>query len=194
MRLAKLERVIRIFFLDLAKGGKVRENKTLRAIMAELGCPVILNQTHSLFTLFGLTAYPFLEGRGYDPSCFWVINQFYKILKQGRLKQNTYRCEMIDWCRESFKRKNVKDLTEDGDSCFYSPWLRTTREELQLCSFGRFWTTWKLAGITPYSESEDRTNGTQDYPADYDPDASMVEFKSVEELMDFFGGNSFSHD
>lgn len=32
------------------------------------------------------------------------------------------------------------------------------------------------------------------HPAGLEPEASMVKFKSVEEMLDFFGGKSFSND
>ena len=140
------------FFIDVARGGQIRDNNTLKTIMGELGCPVILNQTDSLFTIIGQISNLLSEGDGLDPSCFWVINQFYKILKKGCLTQGTFKCEMIDWCRSSFNIHHVADLTEDGDSCIYSPWLRTTKEECQQCAFGRFWATWGLSGIAPVTE------------------------------------------
>ena len=138
------------FMLDIARGGVLRENNHLRVILGELGCPVVLNNTNGLTTIIGRISF-YLNN---DPSCFWVFNQMYKIFKHGCLHDNTYKCEMIDWCKESFKQKNVKDLTTNGDDCLYSPWKRMSDEEFQLCTFGRFWRTIKLSGIEPVSLME----------------------------------------
>lgn len=139
------------FLINIARGGKIRENDPLKATLGELGCPVVLNNTEDLISIFGRISYLLKDDNFYDPSCFWVFNQMYKLFKQGALHNDTFKCEMIDWCKMCFKMKNVKDLTEEGDSCLYSPWLRTSDDEFQLCSFGRFWRTIGLAGVEPVS-------------------------------------------
>lgn len=138
------------FFLDIARGSTICENNLFKRILGEIGCPVILNKTEDLTSIFGRIAF-LDQNETYDPSCFWVINQMYKILRYGCQQNNTYKCEMIDWCKKSFLLKKVKDLTTEGDNCFYSPWLRVSNEEFQLCAFGRFWRTIKLGGIEPIS-------------------------------------------
>lgn len=140
------------FFLEIARGGMLRDNTPLRSVMGELGCPVILNKTNTLTTILGRISFMLSCKTMYDPSCFWVFNQMYKILKQGCLNNDTYRCEMIDWCRDCFIKKGVKDLTSEGDECIYSPWKRVSDEEFQLCTFGRFWRTIKLAGVEPVNQ------------------------------------------
>jgi len=139
-------------FLDIARGGSIRNNRFFKGVLGALGCPVILNNTNYLTTIYGQISEPFFKnGNIYDPSCFWVINQMYKIFKQGCLNNNTYQCEMIDWCKKSFIEKQKKDLTMESDDCLYSPWRRMTDEAFQLCTFGRFWRTIKLSGVEPVS-------------------------------------------
>ena len=141
-------------FLDIARGGQLCDNTPLRSVIGELGCPVILNNTNALTTILGRISFLLAKDRGSDPSCFWVFNQMYKIFKQGCLNNDTYKCEMIDWCKNCFNIKQVKDLTVEGDDCLYSPWRRMSDEEFQLCTFGRFWRTIEMSGIEPCTHKE----------------------------------------
>lgn len=144
------------FFLDIARGGVLRDNNILKRILGEIGCPVILNKTEALTTIYGRISVLAAQSKGksYDPSCFWVFNQMYKMFKHGCQENDTFKCEMIDWCKKSFAEKKVKDLTAEGDNCLYSPWLRMSDEEFQFCTFGRFWRTIKLSGISPVNKKK----------------------------------------
>lgn len=143
------------FFLRIAREGQICDNSALRSVLGELGCPVILNNTNALTTIIGRISLLPAQGSMNDPSCFWVFNQMYKIFKKGELNNNTYKCEMIDWCRDSFAKKQVKDFTSEGDDCLYSPWHRMSDEEFQHCTFGRFWRTIQLSGVEPVRNTDD---------------------------------------
>jgi hypothetical protein len=55
------------------------------------------------------------------------------------------RCQLFDWCKDSFNRQNLLDLTAEGHECRYCPWENVrNRKRLDQCSFGRLWAAWRL--------------------------------------------------
>jgi hypothetical protein len=134
--------------LDIAKNGRIKDNIPLLCCINSIGCPVILNADKSLIV-------PIVNEKidisKLDPSCFWTINQIYSIFsKKGALQHNTYKCEMIEWCKNSFKKNKVDDLTKKGDCCIYAPWERANKdEEYQICPFAQIWYSWGMKNFKP---------------------------------------------
>ena len=115
-----------------------------------IGCPIILNQNK---TYLDTIVKKEIELESIDPSCLWSINQIYTIFsKNNSLKNNTYRCEMIDWCKMSFLKKNVDDLTSKDDKCYNAPWERASNtEDTKYCAFAQIWFSWGMKDVKPIS-------------------------------------------
>lgn len=55
------------------------------------------------------------------------------------------KCELFDWCKDSFNRQSLSDLTSIGYQCRYCPWENVRdRKRLDQCAFGRLWAAWRL--------------------------------------------------
>lgn len=138
------------YMIDIARGGEIRNNKTLIAILNEIGCPVIMNSDNVL-------TYIRNDSVKYEvqPPVFNVINQIYSILKDGVVIDYGYRCKLLDWCKKDFEKNGVEDLTSKDDKCIYAPWERKLPNELFHCFFGQIWFTWGLKDVTPIREQND---------------------------------------
>lgn len=134
------------FMLDLVRNGKLVVNGKISNIEYKnlydlLGTPIIVNDNYELFfqapagTTFNLR-YKYL----------WVINQVYKIYRNG-LNQGTHRCEMIDWCDARALKKNIPSFTTAD--CRYSPWVRASETQPNDCAFSRLWYTWEMLNEHP---------------------------------------------
>ena len=137
----------RYYMIEIARGTKIRTNKTLKEILEEIGCPVIMNNNNVL-------TYIRNNNVNYDviPPVFNIINQIYSIFKENVLTHNVYKCKLIDWCKKDFEINKIEDLTSKDDKCLYAPWERVTPNELFQCFFGQLWFTWGLKEVTPVNE------------------------------------------
>lgn len=55
------------------------------------------------------------------------------------------KCQLFNWCKDSFNRQNLNDITSEGYACRYSPWENARdRKRLDQCAFGRLWSAWRL--------------------------------------------------
>lgn len=135
------------FMIDIANGRDIRNNKMFIDALNEIGCPVIMNNENNMVYIRN-------NKIDYDvhPPIFNVISQIYSILSKSTLQHNTYRCQLIEWCKRDFEKNNNKDLTSEGDKCRCAPWERTSPEELFQCYFGQLWYTWGLKDVIPKNE------------------------------------------
>lgn len=133
--------------IDIANGRDIRNNKMFIDALNEIGCPVIMNNENNMVYIRN-------NKIDYDvhPPIFNVISQIYSILSKSTLQHNTYRCQLIEWCKRDFEKNNNKDLTSEGDKCRCAPWERTSPEELFQCYFGQLWYTWGLKDVIPKNE------------------------------------------
>lgn len=133
--------------IDIASSGKIRNNYPLIYVLNEIGCPVIMNSLNNMVYIVN-------DNIDYDvyPPVFNVIYQIYSILRNRILQHNTYKCQLIEWCRKDFEKTGKEDLTSDGDRCRNAPWERTSPEELFQCYFGQLWYTWGLKDVVPQNE------------------------------------------
>jgi hypothetical protein len=93
------------FMIDIAKMGCVKENPIFMFCLNTIGCPVTLNDDKS--TIVPIVD-RMIDVEKIDPSCFWTISQIYSIFSnEGTLKHDTYKCEMIEWCKKSFEKRQV---------------------------------------------------------------------------------------
>lgn len=133
--------------INIASNGKIRNNKFLIHALNEIGCPVIMNSTKNMVYIIN-------DNINYNvhPPVFNVISQIYSILSKNILQHNTYKCQLIEWCREDFRKTGKDDLTSNGDKCRNAPWEHISQEELFQCYFGQLWYTWGLKNVVPQNE------------------------------------------
>jgi len=82
---------------------------------------------------------------------FWVFDQIYKMYQKG-ITQDTYKCEMIDYCNLRAKLNGIEEYTDEN--CRYSPWLRAKADDPNPCLFGQVWKTWGLEDVTVKSNQD----------------------------------------
>lgn len=136
------------FMLQIVRNGKYLENgkinnRFLNDLISKLGSPLAINENFEA-SLVMTTNHDYNISIEY----LWVINQVYKIYTNG-LKNDTYKCEMIEWCKSSCEENKIEDYTDDR--CRYDPWLRSKDSDPNSCTFGRLWKTWGLSTKTPTS-------------------------------------------
>ena len=133
------------FFIDILRGGKIHLNRALQEAVSYMGCMAIYTDTDDVYH------FP-VRGVGNnqaDPDWFVSLHDFYKVLftreaiKEMRdMRFFTYPCALKEWCKKSFKKQQLPDLTSMSRNCDESPWLHVSKDELAQCSFGRLWATY----------------------------------------------------
>jgi hypothetical protein len=140
------------FMLELVRNGQLKNNKTFSVLLRKIGSPLVVNDNFEL-TL----AYPPLTSYDIVPEYLWIIYQIYKMCsyngEDGGLINNTYKCEMIEWCKASAIDQKKDDWT-DYDRCRNAPWERASDPDPNYCTFGKIWKTWGLKDIKPVNLSD----------------------------------------
>lgn len=133
------------FFLDIMKGGKISRNWALQDAVSFMGCMAVHTASHDVYH------FPTRDSAQdeVDPDWFISLHNLYKILFSKEaimeirgMKFITYPCTLKEWCRKSFIKKQLPDLTSMSRNCDESPWQNVAPNELAQCSFGRLWATY----------------------------------------------------
>jgi hypothetical protein len=132
------------FILDAVKESKKENLSKFTLLLEEIGAPLILNGNKDEIVQITPT------NNIIDTSYLWVINQIYKIFREG-VKLGTYKCEMFNFCKKNLEDQKLtnelKKLHSDLN-CIYCPWKRSeTSEERSFCSFGRYWYSCNMKDI-----------------------------------------------
>lgn len=132
------------FILDIVRGGSILKdgkvnNKYFVHLLHKLGSPIVVNDEGDM-TFILPTATSFETRSEY----FWVFDQIYKMYQKG-ITQDTYKCEMIDYCNLRAKLNGIEEYTDEN--CRYSPWLRAKADDPNPCLFGQVWKTWGLEDV-----------------------------------------------
>lgn len=140
----EIRKNIPTLFLDIAKNGKIANNKPFQKCLNELGCLAVKNKSNEIYSILPVKC----KDKSLDPDWLISLHQFYNILfTNTALATNSGKkiiekeCDLKYWCRKSFIRKGEKDLTSESYNCSYFPWLNVSKTDLRQCSFGRLWAT-----------------------------------------------------
>lgn len=140
----EIRKNIPTLFLDIAKNGKIANNKPFQKCLNELGCLAVKNESNEIYSILPVKC----KDKSLDPDWLISLHQFYNILfTNTALATNSGKkiiekqCDLKYWCRKSFIRKGEKDLTSESYNCSYFPWLNVSKTDLRQCSFGRLWAT-----------------------------------------------------
>ena len=133
------------FIIDVLRGGKICQNWALQEAVSYMGCMAIYTDTNDVYH------FP-VRGVGdnqADPDWFMSLHDFYKVLFSREAIREirganffTYPCALKEWCRKSFRKQQLPDLTSMSRNCDESPWMHVSPNELAQCSFGRLWATY----------------------------------------------------
>ena len=133
------------FIIDVLRGGKICQNWALQEAVSYMGCMAIYTNTNDVYH------FP-VRGVGdnqADPDWFMSLHDFYKVLFSREAIREirganffTYPCALKEWCRKSFRKQQLPDLTSMSRNCDESPWMHVSPNELAQCSFGRLWATY----------------------------------------------------
>ena len=133
------------FFIDIMRGGRISVNSALLEAVSYMGCMAIHTSSDDVyhFPVRGI------ENSEADPDWFVSLHDFYRILfsqeavveRRGK-KFLAYPCTLKEWCKKSFNKQELPDLTSMSRNCDESPWMHVSPSELAQCSFGRLWATY----------------------------------------------------
>jgi len=133
------------FFIDIMRGGRISVNRALLEAVSYMGCMAIHTSSDDVyhFPVRGI------ENSEADPDWFVSLHDFYRILfsqeavveRRGK-KFLAYPCTLKEWCKKSFNKQELPDLTSMSRNCDESPWMHVSPSELAQCSFGRLWATY----------------------------------------------------
>ena len=135
------------FFLDIACGGIIPINNAFKKVYSVVGC---LSVKTSSDLIYNIPPYNYSEDY-IDADWFISLHQLYNILfTTDAIKISSYdgsrciekKCELKEWCHNSFTMKGEVDITETSSNCKYSPWLNVSTDAIKQCSFGRLWTVY----------------------------------------------------
>ncbi|MEB2774559.1 hypothetical protein SYJ56_04535 [Algoriphagus sp. D3-2-R+10] len=118
----------RHFIIDIARGGRMRENETLISYMNMVGTPLVTNDLNEV-TLFN----PYSTAN-LNFSLIWAIEQVNSVFFW-----NQRHCKLKNLCSDS-------GIAIDS-RCDSDPWLRST--DSKGCPFATVWHHWKLTGYYP---------------------------------------------
>ena len=129
----------RTFILDIARGGRIKDNNAFKRFFTTIGTPLVTN-TFGETTLFNPNT---SENLNY--SLILALDQINSVLWLG--KRN---CDLVGVCCSQWhttlnicnSKKPKVDLR-----CATEPWLRA--EDQNLCPFATVWRHWQLTGYYP---------------------------------------------
>lgn len=132
------------FFLDIATGGPLWQNKAFNAVYRTCGCMCIKTSSSDLMYIPPIHA----GQQSIRSESFVCLNQIHNILltnaaiqQHKNQKYLGYKCSLKDWCSKSFVSQGIHDFTQDDMNCIESPWENRTK---RCCEFGRLWSIYKL--------------------------------------------------
>lgn len=121
----------RTFMVDIAKGGDLNHNSTLRTIMTRFGSPVISDNQGNFCQI---------------PSHYFDTSQFYNFVAIEQLYKTLSDCqdccELYPWC--DYLDANGNKTVNVDDRCINEPWKRCN--DTHLCPYGTLWRHWNLGG------------------------------------------------
>lgn len=139
------------FFLDIARGGRLFENRAFQIVIGTLGCLSVKTSSDLVYNFLPKSC----KDLEVDADWFLSLHQLYNVLftndaiitdlKGNRILQK--ECELKEWCHDSFTKKGEQDITCTSYNCKYAPWENKTPQELAQCSFGRLWSAYGLNSI-----------------------------------------------
>jgi hypothetical protein len=118
----------RSFVLDIARGGRIKDNNPLKAYINKVGTPLITNESRET------SLYNPSTSKRLNYPLIWAIEQTFSVFWGSQRK-----CDMKNLCAQNGIKTDSR--------CDNEPWLRCT--DKQLCSFGTVWHHWKLTGYYP---------------------------------------------
>lgn len=127
------------FVLDIARGGKIKDNGAFKRFFITVGSPLVTNTTGET------TLHNPNTNEDLNYSLIMALDQIHSVLWYNQRK-----CELVGLCSEKWhnvlnvcnKRKPKVDAR-----CATEPWTRS--EDKNLCPFGTIWRHWKLTGYYP---------------------------------------------
>ena len=127
------------FVLDIARGGRLKENTAFKIFFRNVGSPLVTN-TNGETTLFNPNStsalnYSIILALDQINSIFWGIK---------------YNCDLVGIC--SARWHNIVNLSNNSKPkvdmrCATEPWLRS--EDKKLCPLAIVWYNWGLTGYYP---------------------------------------------
>lgn len=127
------------FVLDIARGGKLKDNCAFKQFFKNVGSPLVTNTTGET-TLYNPNTH---EDLNY--SLIMAIDQIHSILCYNQRK-----CELVGLCSQRWHNVlNVCNINKPKVDlrCTTEPWTRS--KDRNLCPFGTIWRHWQLTGYYP---------------------------------------------
>lgn len=117
----------RSFMVDIARGGDLLHNESLRRILTRFGSPIIYDNQGNHCQI---------PSQYFDDSQFYnfvAVEQVYKTLSDCQ-----DCCELYDWC--DYEDENGMKRVEIDERCFNEPWSRAHDDSL--CPYALLWRHW----------------------------------------------------
>ncbi len=131
--------------LEIARGGWVFQNKTLKFAASILGCSSIMTKDGGITQLC-----PICHMGELGPGVFASFKFLHDLLFTDTLPNNHMinACPLKKWCTSSFAKQNLEDITQRQDAyCDHMPWLNANNITLlRQCVFGRVAASFGLQG------------------------------------------------